>query len=71
MLGNEYILYSVQVEENWFLGTMYLEVFKKQYDFTQSNSGIMSETIGKNNSINNIMDLIELYVRDIKQNILY
>jgi len=50
---------------------MYLEVFKKQYDFTQSNSGIMSETIGKNNSINNIMDLIELYVRDIKQNILY
>lgn len=50
---------------------MHLEIFKNWYYFTQSNSGIVSETVGKNNNIKNIMDLIELYVRDIKQKILY
>lgn len=50
---------------------MYLEVFKNKYYFTQSNSGIISELVGKNNNIKNTMDLTELYVRDIRQKTLY
>lgn len=50
---------------------MYLEVSKNQYYFTQSNAGVVIETADKNNNINNTMDLIELYVRDIKQKTLY
>lgn len=50
---------------------MYLEVSKNQYYFTQSNTEVVIQTTGENNNINSIMDLIELYVKDIKQKTLY
>lgn len=37
------------------------------YYFKQKNSGKISETFGKHNNLNNIMDLL----RGIEQNILY